>query len=456
MKLNKKLGIPEPNSDIVNSEPKVLLCGYGWVGQYMGKYFKTADYVTTKDIVRKVKDDKPSNSVISNGYYDLAIISVPTPMNQESGQCDTSIVEEVVHKWRDYCNYFLIKSTVEIGTTDRIAKEYGVKIAMSPEYIGETLGHPLVEVRRDTFQIIGGDEETASKIAEFFRLVLHASAPIMIVTAKEAEIIKYAENMWIMQRVDYWNDVYEICQTLGGNYNRVREGLVLDPRFSRTHSFVYPHNRGWSGKCLSKDMPGLAYVMRENGHPLTTLEHQIIKNAKYVRSIYKNKERLYPEDPIWRKPQTIELSQGHKTIVDYEDYQWLNQWKWYYAHGYAVRNIYDENGKPHQVRMHRLIIDTPGRLDTDHINENKLDNRRFNLRVATRSQNIANQFVGKQNNSGYKGVSWKDKNKKWVAQIRVNNKVIHIGLFDSKEEAGLAYNREAFKYFGEFAFLNKI
>lgn len=296
---SKILGKPESSSDVVNKEPNVLLIGYGWVGQYMGKYFKTADYVTADGIICKVSDPKSESNFeyLEEGYYDLAIISVPTPMNPKTGQCDVSIVEQVVNRYKNYVKYFLIKSTVEIGTTARISKEYNVKIAMSPEYVGETLGHPLLEPRRDAFQIIGSDDqEVSNKIAEFFSLVLHANAPIYLCSSVEAEIIKYCENMWIMQRVDYWNDVYDICETLGGSFQKVREGLVLDPRFSRTHSFVYPNNRGWSGKCLPKDMNALAYVMRKAGNPLLTVQHQIEKNATKWRGTYNNKELLKPSE----------------------------------------------------------------------------------------------------------------------------------------------------------------
>ena len=281
--MNKILGKSESDADVLNSQPKVLLIGYGWVGQYCGKYFTNADIYTSKGWQRH-----------KLGHYNLAIISTPTPMNPETGECDTSIVESVVKKFQDRVDYFLCKSTIEIGTTDRLCRTYGVKMAMSPEYVGETLGHPLLEPRRDTFQIIGGTDEVTEKIASFWRTVLHANAPILVCTAKEAEIIKYCENYWIMQRVDYWNDVYEISKTLGGSFTRIREGLVLDPRFSRTHSNVYPENRGWSGKCLPKDMTGLAYTMRKMGRPLTTLECQIKKNAE-LRKGYKSKIKLIPD-----------------------------------------------------------------------------------------------------------------------------------------------------------------
>jgi UDPglucose 6-dehydrogenase len=290
------LGKPQPDADVVNKEPNVLLIGYGWVGQYCGKYFTSASYVNSSGIITR---QKTGESVLSD-QFDLAIISVPTPMNPETGQCDTSIVEEVVRNYKSIAHYFLIKSTVEIGTTDRLAKKYNVKIAMSPEYIGETLGHPLLEPRRDAFQIFGGEDATVQAISGFWRTVLNANAPILFCKAIEAEIIKYCENMWITERVNYWNSVYEICSTLGAVFDRVREGLVLDPRFSRTHSNVYPNNRGWSGKCLPKDMNALAYKMRKAGKPLTHLENLIKLNANYWRKGYSNKERLLPEKPEWK------------------------------------------------------------------------------------------------------------------------------------------------------------
>ena len=286
--MGKRLGKPQPDSDVVNKEPKVLLCGYGWVGQHCGKYFKEADYVGSDGIIRKQKEEQTFTT-----RYDLAIVSVPTPM-KSNGQCDTSIVEEVVYKYHNIVDYFLIKSTVEIGTTDYLSKKYNVKIAMSPEYVGETLGHPLLEPKRDAFQIIGGEEKTVNKIAEFWRVVLHANATFFLCTAKEAEIIKYCENYWIMRRVDYWQDVFEIAKTFNQSFDRIREGLLLDPRLGRTHSFVYPKNRGWSGKCLPKDMNALAYIMKKKMNPLTTLEQLIKKNVEKWRKGYKDKTKLMP------------------------------------------------------------------------------------------------------------------------------------------------------------------
>lgn len=303
----KTLGTPQPDSDVVNKQPRVLLIGYGWVGQYMGKYFTEADYVKSDKEIRRVKDNDDywrQDSIIDYkiprfDYYDLAIISVPTPMDPETGQCDVSLVEEVVEKYRKIVGIFLVKSTVEIGTCRRLEEEYDVPVCMSPEYVGETLGHPLVEPRRDAFQIIGGNEVARETVAGYFMKVLSANAPILLCSHEEAEIIKYSENDWIMRRVDYWQDVYRRCNAFGASFPTVREGLVLDPRMDRTHSNVYSDNMGWSGKCLPKDMNALVYSMRKIGRSEQTVEFLISKNVK-VRENYENNNKLIPEKPAWR------------------------------------------------------------------------------------------------------------------------------------------------------------
>ena len=157
--------------------------------------------------------------------------------------------------------------------------------------------------------------------------------------------------------------------------------------------------------------------------------------------------------------KTISLTQGKVTLVDEADYDWLNQWKWHVRYGYAVRTqrIDKCNGKCKRVGiiMHRLIMNTPEDMDTDHISGDKLDNRRCNLRIVTTSQNVMNQKKTR-GNSKYKGVYWNKNKKKWIAQIGVNHKRRHIGQFLTEIDAALAYNEAAMKYFGEFARLNVI
>lgn len=154
----------------------------------------------------------------------------------------------------------------------------------------------------------------------------------------------------------------------------------------------------------------------------------------------------------------IPLTQGKFAIVDDFNYEWLNQWKWFALKNvnvfYAVRNV----GKhPHQelIRMHREILGLKLNDDkqADHRNGNGLDNRKFNLRLCTNSQNQHNQH-SIRGISKYKGVSWDKRSKKWKAKIQFERKRIHIDQFDSEIEAAKAYDTKALELFGEFAYLN--
>ena len=130
----------------------------------------------------------------------------------------------------------------------------------------------------------------------------------------------------------------------------------------------------------------------------------------------------------------IKLTKGKFALVDDKDFDWLNQWKWYFNSGYAVR------GCPERILMHRVILDTPEDMVSDHINRNKLDNRRSNLRNVTSSQNKVLIPMLSTNTSGYRGVHWAEKLKKWIARISVNNKSIYLGCFKKVEDAVKAYN----------------
>ena len=151
--------------------------------------------------------------------------------------------------------------------------------------------------------------------------------------------------------------------------------------------------------------------------------------------------------------RSITLTKNQVAWVDDEDYPELNQNKWYAHYNlhtksyYAMRRI----GKK-IVFMHRVINNTPDGVDTDHVDGNSLHNWRSNLRNATVSQNQHNKTKQRNNTSGYKGVSWNYNG--WEAKIHVNGKTIHMGRFNTPEEAAIAYDEAAKKYHGEFANLN--
>jgi hypothetical protein len=147
----------------------------------------------------------------------------------------------------------------------------------------------------------------------------------------------------------------------------------------------------------------------------------------------------------------IKLTQDKIALVDDDDFEYINQFKWYagkYPNTfYAQRNL----GKV-KIRMHREIMKTQlenniGKI-IDHIDGNGLNNQKNNLRICTRAENGRNRHTI-NNSSGYLGVS--KSGKKWKPTIKVNKKTIYLGYFKDKKDAAKAYNEAAIKYHGEFA-----
>lgn len=149
----------------------------------------------------------------------------------------------------------------------------------------------------------------------------------------------------------------------------------------------------------------------------------------------------------------LKLTKGY-AMLDYDDYRRLGVYKWHLSNGYVTRMTYNR-GKRKQIWMHREVNSTPEGYITDHINGDKLDNRRCNLRTATKSQNAANFGKRRDNKSGgYRGVQKNTNCKTFMARIRKNGIVRYLGSFKTQEDAARAYDKAAKELFGEFANLN--
>ncbi len=151
----------------------------------------------------------------------------------------------------------------------------------------------------------------------------------------------------------------------------------------------------------------------------------------------------------------ILLTKGKKTIVDDVDYDMLSQFKWCYSPtGYAVRRAPLEAYA--LLYLHRVLLEAKDGEYIDHINGDRLDNRKDNLRKCSMSENLMNRGKQKNNSSGYKGVSLDKSRNKWQAQIQKNGKNISLGRFYTREDAARAYDKAAVEFHQEFSRINGV
>lgn len=163
-------------------------------------------------------------------------------------------------------------------------------------------------------------------------------------------------------------------------------------------------------------------------------------------------------------PKEIPLTQGRVAIVDDQDFERLNQWKWYARRApsrfastfYATRNSRVEGGTRHSIQMHRVILGVGPGVEIDHIDGDGLNNTRSNLRIALKKENRRNSRKQAKPvaSSKLKGVDWHEKSFAFRARIKVDGKLIHLGYFGSEEAAARAYDEAAEEHFGPFARVN--
>lgn len=239
---------------------RVAIIGYGWVGKAYHKMFPEAVIYDPH-----VNPATSSKEVVNN--CDLALVCVPTDLVTTHGghqnTLDMSIVEDVVG-WLE-TPLILIKSALQPGTVDRLVKETGKKIAVSVEMVGEgkyyvpdhKYPHAEDPTRHD-FLIVGGEDETARRCADFLWSKMSPDINLHLTTAIEAEVTKLMENCWGAMKVTFANTMYDVCEKLGANYTNVLQAWGSDGRTEKMHMRVIPHKRGWKSKCYDKDVPALA------------------------------------------------------------------------------------------------------------------------------------------------------------------------------------------------------
>lgn len=223
---------------------KILICGYGNIGQHIFKEFeKLSNSITIYD---KYKDTYNKEETL-NEHYDYAFVSVPTEM-KEDGTCDISEISWIVPRIK--ADVIIIKSAIPVGTCDILGLD---NVVISPEYYGTTQ-HSLDS---PNFVVLGGKKQYTNKAAELYSHVKNGSFRCIFVDWRTAELAKYMENCWIATKVTFCNEFAQIAKSYGIDYPELRECFIADERVSPSHTFVYPEKPYYDSHCLNKDIPAL-------------------------------------------------------------------------------------------------------------------------------------------------------------------------------------------------------
>lgn len=256
------------------SNYSVSICGEGHVGSIMHQLFPDAYiYDEPKGIGTREEVNK----------CEFVFVCVPTPMSAD-GSCNTSIVDDVL-SWLDP-SIIILRSTVPVGytTSMRIKRRYeGLYSGMvfQPEYYGETFNHPFENPHNRPWITLGGDILVTKQVADLYKTVYTSDIYINQVDSKTAELAKYMENSFLATKVTFCNQFYDLANKFGINYDQLRETWLLDPRIGRSHTFVYPDDRGYGGSCLPKDTAAIIKQGEDVGVDMKVLKAVEEVNREY-------------------------------------------------------------------------------------------------------------------------------------------------------------------------------
>lgn len=252
---------------------KIGIVGYGHVGKAMHKLFTNA---VIYDKFLKIGCREKINEC------DAVFICVPTPSCQD-GSCNTMAVEEVI-AWVK-AEVIILRSTVPIGFTEKMCEIYKKDIVFQPEYYGETVDHPFVDLQTRRWLTFGGTSKANNLAIKVYQDVINSDVHIYLSDSKTAELAKYMENAYLALKVTFCNEMYDIASALGIDYNLLRELWLADPRIGRSHTFVYEQNRGYGGSCLPKDVAALIHQAEEVDIDISLMKSVVSKNSSYKNNI---------------------------------------------------------------------------------------------------------------------------------------------------------------------------
>jgi len=254
-----------------NSKYKIGIIGGGVVGQAMASFFDGA----------KLYDKfKSLDSIADVLAQDVIFVCVPTPYNNGF---DRSVLDDVFGNFKDLSDKIIvIKSTSLPGTTDFYQEKFPrLKILFNPEFLSEKTA--AEDFLKPDKQIVGYTDKSQPD-AELVLSLLPSAPYKKIMPAKAAELVKYAINSFYATKVIFGNWLYDLSESLGVDYNQLKEAFVSDQRITDSHFDVWHGGyRGFGGKCLPKDLKSIKDFTTALGLDAALLEAVDEMNSKYKK-----------------------------------------------------------------------------------------------------------------------------------------------------------------------------
>ena len=267
---------------------KIGIVGRGFVGSAVEFGFSPQTGCDVDDLYIYDKDKLRSLHSLEDVvlYSDFIFLSVPTPSN-EDGSINLSYVEDALQRISeitaeieqeispvptDLDNIVLIRSTVTPGTTKSLQQKYqNLRLVFNPEFLTERSAN--FDFINQTRYILGGDEEYTNKVADLYRWRFGDSIPVIETNYQTAELIKYMNNCFFATKVSFLNEMKQVSDRCGADWDRAVEGFIRDGRIGHSHMKVPgPDGKfGFGGKCFPKDVSAMIDFGNKLGLDMHTL-----------------------------------------------------------------------------------------------------------------------------------------------------------------------------------------
>ena len=259
------------------------IIGQGFVGNAVYQKFKKYYKIDTFDL-----DSSKCNSTEEKTLNNKIIfVCLPTPMD-EVGKCNTSIVESAIKTISDFgkSEIVVIKSTISPGTTRELNQKYpNLQIVFNPEFLTER--NAVKDYENQNRIILGGPRPATTELKQVFSKAF-PDAHIIKTDSTHAEMVKYLTNTFLSVKVSFANEIYQLCEKLDIDYDKVVEYATMDERLGESHWGVPGHDGdfGFGGHCFPKDLSALLYLTTQLG----TINNVLSATQKTNDSVRKNRD----------------------------------------------------------------------------------------------------------------------------------------------------------------------